>query len=412
MSRRLRTNAIILVVVPILFARAKAADPFLMSDLPIHPKVNFALIPLKPGAVQPEGWLRDWAKSAAAAITGHLDEWSPTYGMAWKGVDFKARGVQVNGTGWPLEQCAYWLDGLVRLAYILDAPDLIQKAQSRLDPVVEGVLKGNPSFIHWCPIETSENGFNNWAHSHMGRALVAYYQATGNKHILDALVRVYSSFPVASPDLQFDRVCGSVNLDPLLETYCMSGEPRLIENALSYTKRQDFISMVKSYKDRALITGHVVIFYENIRVPAIAYPWTGNKDHLVATINILQQAERLHGLPMGLISGEEHAAGIGSTRNVETCNVAAGAWTLNWLLRITGERQYADRLEKIFFNAGPSPASRDFSTMCYYQSPNRLAAGFLSEAPQAPGGYEAYRFNKLGHSVLCCVGNLNRVIPN
>jgi len=134
MSRRLRTNVIILVVVPILFARAKAADPFLMSDLPIHPKVNFALIPLKPGAVQPEGWLRDWAKSAAAGITGHLDEWSPTYGMAWKGVDFKARGVQANGAGWPLEQCAYWLDGLVRLAYILDAPDLIRKAQSRLDP--------------------------------------------------------------------------------------------------------------------------------------------------------------------------------------------------------------------------------------------------------------------------------------
>ena len=125
MSRRLRTNAIILIVVSILFARAKAADPVLMSDLPSHPKVNFALIPLKPVTVQLEGWLRDWANSATA---GHLDEWSPTYGMAWKGVDFKTRGVRANGTGWPLEQCAYWLDGLVRLAYILDAPDLIQKA--------------------------------------------------------------------------------------------------------------------------------------------------------------------------------------------------------------------------------------------------------------------------------------------
>jgi hypothetical protein len=71
MSRRLRTNAIIPIVVSILFARAKAADPVLMSDLPIHPKVNFALIPLKPGAVQPEGWLRDWANSTTAGITGH-----------------------------------------------------------------------------------------------------------------------------------------------------------------------------------------------------------------------------------------------------------------------------------------------------------------------------------------------------
>jgi len=86
----------------------------------------------------------------------------------------------------------------------------------------------------------------------MGRALVAYYQAIGNKHVLDTLIRVYSSFPIPIPDLQFDRVCGSVNLDPLLETYCMSGEPRLIDNVLNYTKKCDFIAMVKSYKDRAL----------------------------------------------------------------------------------------------------------------------------------------------------------------
>jgi len=42
----------------------------------------------------------------------------------------------MSSVGWPLEQAAYWLDGLVRLAYILDDPVLKQKAQARLDPVV------------------------------------------------------------------------------------------------------------------------------------------------------------------------------------------------------------------------------------------------------------------------------------
>jgi hypothetical protein len=53
-----------------------------------------------------------------------------------------APGAQADGTGWPLEQSAYWLDGLVRLGYALHDDYLINKARSRLDLVVDGVLKG------------------------------------------------------------------------------------------------------------------------------------------------------------------------------------------------------------------------------------------------------------------------------
>lgn len=36
-------------------------------------------LPLAPGAVEPAGWLRDWAQAAREGITGHLDEWHPTF---------------------------------------------------------------------------------------------------------------------------------------------------------------------------------------------------------------------------------------------------------------------------------------------------------------------------------------------
>lgn len=395
------------------FVNAQAAEIPSKPGLPIPLKEPYAFETFKPGEIKPEGWLLDWAKSAASGITGHLDEWSPTFGMAWKGVAFKARGAEEEGTGWPLEQCSYWLDGLVRLAYILDDPALIKKVQSRLDPVVEGALSETPSFIYWRPMDQLNTRFDSWAHSHMGRALVAYYQATGNKRILDALVRVYSTFPLPFPDPSCDgEVCGSVNLDPMLETYRMSGERAIIENALKYISGTDFINMVNNYSNQELKYGHTVIYYENIRVPAIAYPWTGDKKLLDATVNMLLKAEDENLLPFGLISGEEYNSGIGSTRNVETCDVAAGAWTINWLLRITGDGQYADRLEKIFFNAAPAPVARDFKTMSYYQAPNRLEEKRIAEATRHPGGYESYRFSNLGHEVLCCVGNLNRVIPN
>ena len=53
---------------------------------PAEPAVKPALLPLPPGAVEPAGWLRDWAQAARDGITGHLDEWHPTFADGWKGV--------------------------------------------------------------------------------------------------------------------------------------------------------------------------------------------------------------------------------------------------------------------------------------------------------------------------------------
>jgi hypothetical protein len=70
-------------------------------------------------------------------------------------------------------------------------------------------------------------------------------------------------------------------------------------------------------------------------------------------------------------------------------------------------------MERAFFNAGAAPIARDFQTMCYYQSPNRLRADSLpAEQPHCPGP-EGVRFRRLGRpQVLCCVGAVNRIIPN
>ena len=65
-----------------------------------EPKVKSAFLPLPPGAVEPSGWLRDWAQAAREGITGHLDEWHPTFADGWKGLAIQAPGAQPDGTGW------------------------------------------------------------------------------------------------------------------------------------------------------------------------------------------------------------------------------------------------------------------------------------------------------------------------
>jgi hypothetical protein len=374
-------------------------------------RVKLAFVSLPPGAVSPAGWLKDWAGDALNGITGHLDEYSRVYAEAWKGYAFEARGAMPDGTGWPLEQSSYWLDGAVRLAWILGDEPLKQKVRKRLDRVVAGVLDGGASFIYWRPQSSVEDQFNSWAHSHMGRALVAYYQATGDPRVLEALVKVYRNFPLPPLRSTFYEVSGAVNLDAMLDTYAMSGDGGVLARAVEYAGTAAYQDIAAAWRTGHIEPGHNVIFLENIRVPGLLYPWTGELDDLKATESAIAWQEEHYMQPFGVSSGEEYHAGTGATRNTETCDVAAFTWTYLSMLRTTGESGYADRIEKAFFNAGPAPVARDFKKMSYYQSPNIYGAGNPREEPHNPGP-GSYGFTPIGHSVLCCVGNLNRVIPN
>ena len=82
------------------------------------------------------------------------------------------------------------------------------------------------------------------------------------------------------------------------------------------------------------------------------------------------------------------------------------------MYRIQGDGDWGDRMERAFFNAGPAPIARDFKTMCYYQSPNRIAAATLPcEHPQRARRRVA-AVHQLGcPDVLCCVGACNRILP-
>lgn len=373
------------------------------------PIVAPAFTPLPPGAVEPKGWLRDWAESAANGITGHLDEYHPVFADAWKGVAVNAPNAEADGTGWPLEQSSYWLDGLVRLGYVLHDEKLIQKARARLDLIVDGVNRGGSSFIYWKTNQPA--AFNSWAHSQMGRALVAYYEATGERRILDALQKAYRNYPVpmGSLDLVWINVSGLCNLDALLETYSFTGDKRLLERAASAMQQADVQATVTNWDQNRFTTCHAVCANELIRLPSLFYPWSGDPKYLEAAKNAYQWLGREHLQPYGVSSGEEMLSGIGAFHLTETCNVTANLWSRLWMFRITGERSWGDDIELAFFNAAPAPIARDFQTMCYYQSPNRLQPESL---PNSPGpGY--LKFTRLGQpGVLCCVGAANRILPS
>lgn len=383
-----------------------------LSDTAFHARPAF--IPLSVGAIRPTGWIADWADSAVEGIAGHLDEYAPTFGKGWTGEGIDALGAnKINGTGWPLEQCSYWLDGAVRLAYMTLDSTLIEKVSRRLDMVVDGVLRGADNFIYWTPVDISKSGFNCWACSHMGRALVAYWQATGEERILRALEKVYSHFPMQEFKNEFMGHNGIANIDPMLDVYRSTGNRAILDSVISASSRASFREAVSQLGAGRVANGHGVATYEDSRLPALVYLCNGDKAFLDASIGVYRWMDSLHMLPCGVASSEEHMAGRGSTRHIETCNVATSEWSYEKMLEITGDGKWADKIERIFFNAAAAPISRDYHTMCYYQSPNRVAGFLPAEEPRNPAnvGDASYVYRPTGHDVLCCVGNSNRIIP-
>jgi len=371
-----------------------------------------ALTPLPLGSVEPTGWLRDWAVTMRNGISSQLDERHPVYRDGWKGIGIESMGSNPDGTGWPLEQSAYWMDGALRLGYLLHDQALIDKVRARLDPVVDGVLKAEEetSFIHWKP-GSKPKGFDDWAHSHMARALIALYQASGEKRVLEALVKVYAHYTPDPGSLDYQDVRGICNLDPMMETYACSGDQRILERAKAAIERPEVQSLITEWSEGRFDPGHLVITYENIRIPAVVYPWLNDRRYLKASRSAFEWLDQHHMMPYGLPSGEETVAGVGAGRKTESCDIPAMLLSSNWMYRITGEGPWGDRMEKAFFNAGPAPLSRDCATAAYYQTPNRIQLGHLPvESPNPGAGGISFGPLACGH-VLCCIGAVNRIIP-
>lgn len=382
-------------------------------------KISPSYVPLKIGEITPEGWIRDWGEDALKGITGHLDEYSASIFEGWTGYDFtEVKGSQPGGAGWPLELSAHWLEGALNLSYLLKDTVLFNRVSHRLDKVVQGVLNGGETFVFWLPRKAVVDSlgkndvlqeYNNWAHSIMGRTLLFYYQITGKKDVLKALVKVYKQFSPGSLPYEFSGG-GSCNIEAMAGTYLLSGEESIRDSILSFSRRFSYRQVKEKWYNRDFVVGHGGGFYEMFRIPAMLYIWTGDTTDLIASKRAIEWGEKQNMLPMGICSGEEYLAGIGATRNVETCNISYANWAFLWMLRNTGDCNYADRIEKIFFNAAPAPVSRDYKIMCYYQSANRYNDSLPGQNLRNPGP-GAYKYTKIGHPVQCCVANINRNIP-
>jgi hypothetical protein len=387
---------------------------------PVWRPEHMVFEPLPPGAVQPRGWLRDWALAMRRGMTGTKAKGS-LFDLGWTGDETQRN----RGEGWPLEQSGYWIDGVIRLGHVLQDQELLAKVLPRLEQLASPENRSG-SYLHWRGELTYDPGnpqrldyFNMWACGVLGRALIAHYQATGERRWLTAIERFFA--PLREPKILTHwpemKARPMVNIETIFEATRFGIDPAIWNGLVASTRAEEFerifLKPLAAGGGKKGNVGHGVTFNEVTKLPLTFYAATGETRFRDAVVSRYQSLYARHLLPNGVNSASEGVCGVNAFHCTETCNVSDVIWGHIWLVRILGEAPYGDRIETAFFNAGPGCISRDCTKHVYYQAPNRISRRLpgVYTSGNMEGERKPVQF-RTGHGPACCTGNVNRILPN
>ena len=407
----------------------------LAAGLAVTPAMELA----KPGAVKPRGGLLAAAQAQRDGYTGHLDEIDDQFRRAWA-PETHPRGKDLSWNtkpgAWSCEGGAYWFDGLVKLAFQLDDPDLKAMASNRLETVLSRMPERPIGFCWWldrddpqCVKEMNGDPWLLWVAGMFERPVAAWYEATGDRRVPEVLARVFdghafayrgrATTPSGAVDayrLTHDRRIAAANdayfkelaahpetLRPVERQY-QTPPVRYLEETLNLRRRHQYAL--------GLPSRHGVIASETLLSVFRAYQWTGRTEWLKAVRAWYAFFDTHMRQPYGFTVMDEEWGYPGPGRGTETCVVAAEAWTRINLLAGLGEGAWGDDVECGFFNAGPNCVTPDFRKHVYMQQPNRIAANDLSQCSFGGDPGEFLGRYDAKHWPLCCTAALNRILPN
>lgn len=398
------------------------------------------------GSIQPQGWLLDQLHRMRDGMTGQLDSLYPSVmgeRNGWLGGD---------GDGW--ERGPYWIDGLLPLAYILDDQALKDKAQ----PWIEWTLthQREDGYLGPIPFEKkpeSEAGLQRsmrrdwWPKMVMLKILQQYYQATGDERVITALTDYFQFQLQELPNTPLDHWTfwanrrGGDNLMIIYWLYNITGDAFLLDlselltgqtfpwttvflNEENYSdpagpwhyyqmKRYPFDTAEIAALNVSDLGGiHCVNFAQGLKQPVVYYQQDQDDKHLRAAKKALRDVAHYHGQPQGMYGGDEPLHGKDPVRGVEFCSVAEEMFSLETMLTITGDMEYADQLEKITYNALPTQASDDYLSRQYFQAANQVELTTQLESSYQTVDHHGTNF-VFGQftGYVCCTANMHQSWP-
>lgn len=340
---------------------------------PLRPN-PYVELPL--GAIKAEGWLKEMLIRQKNGATGRLDELYPTV--------MGKRNGWLGGDGDQWERGPYWIDGLLPLGYILDDKELLAKAK----PWIEWALKSQQEDGYFGPSRDygSEPGLQRdnsrdwWPKMVMLKILKQYYSASGDKRVIQLMTNYFRYQLKELPEKPLDhwtfwaRYRGGDNMMMVYWLYNQTGDAFLLElGDLLYKQTFDFTN---AFLHTGLLSEmgsiHCVNLAQGMKTPAVYFQHRSEQKYLDAFKKGHEDLTRYNGMVHGLFGGDEALHGNNPTQGSELCTAVEMMFTLETALGITGDISYADRLEKIAFNALPAQTTDDYMARQYFQQANQV----------------------------------------
>ena len=328
------------------------------------------------GSIKPKGWLLEMLVRQRNGATGNLDKLYPAV--------MNQRNGWLGGDGDQWERGPYWIDGLLPLAYILQDKALIAKVK----PWIEWAIKSQQSNGYFGPSKdyTPEPGLQRdnsqdwWPKMVMLKILKQYYSATGDKRVIKLLTNYFKYQLKELPGKPLDhwtywaKYRAGDNLAVVYWLYNITGDKFLLDlGELIHKQSFDFTT---AFLNTDMLTRmgsiHTVNLAQGMKEPLIYYQHHPEQKYLDATKKGFEDLRKFNGMAHGLYGGDEALHGNNPTQGSELCTAVEMMFTLENALEITGDVGYADKLEKIAFNALPTQISDDFQTHQYFQQANQV----------------------------------------
>ena len=382
-------------------AEGAGANSFYPSNRPPLPSSAFSMLPL--GAIKPQGWLKKQLRIQADGLSGHLPEFWPDLGpnSGWLG-----------GTGEAWERGPYYMDGLIPLAFLTEDPKLIESAKKWV-----GWTLDNQGEDGWLGPRRNQDW---WPLGVMLKVLTQYQEATGDPRVIPAMQRFFRYMQVELPNRplkDWAQVRWADTVLSILWLYNRTGDRSLLD--LARLLQQQGYDWAKHFSDlpyKERVTSgfshptHVVNNAMGIKTPAVMYEITGDHKYRDAAYKAIPELDKYHGQPSGVFAGDEHFAGLSPSQGTELCAVVEYMFSLENLVALFGDVPFADRLERIAYNALPATFSPDMWAHQYDQQANQVMCRIAQDRPFATNGPDANIFG-LEPNFGCCTANFSQGWP-
>jgi uncharacterized protein len=387
-----------------------------------------SFLPFPLGSITPLGWLKNQLRLQADGLSGHLDEFWP---------DVKdSRWIGGNAEAW--ERFPYWLDGVIPLSYLINDSNLITRVNSYVEYILDhqaedGWLGPRKMVIYAGGTEILK--YDLWAQFLILKALVQFYEVTQDQRVpevVEKCLRGIDNYIDRIPLFDWGQFRWFEALIPIYWLYDLKSLPRpggdvLVADADEVQWLLDLA--VKLYaqgfhwgdffnrwpltqptpKGRWNFAGHVVNNAMAIKAQGLWGRLTGDERDRRAVYDSMAKLDCFHGMVTGVFSGDECLAGKRPVQGTELCAVVEYAYSLEVLLSVMGDPSFADRLEKIIFNALPATFSPDMWAHQYDQQVNQVECSIRERDWNS--NYNESNLFGLEPNFGCCTANLSQGWP-